>query len=85
MFDHKVCLTKDDPHLDKFRELEELDLAKVRIFDGVGAEKFAEHAFDFADKLIREKTNNRCYVIKVECAEHGANSAIVEKEENNAS
>ena len=57
MFDHKVCLTKDDPHLDKFRELEELDLAKVRIFDGVGAEKFAEHAFDFADKLIREKTN----------------------------
>ena len=85
MFDHKVCLTKDDPHLEKFRELEELDLAKVRIFDGVGAEKFAEHAFDFADKLIREKTNNRCYVIKVECAEHGANSAIVEKEENNAS
>ena len=37
------------------------------------------------DKLIREKTNNRCYVTKVECAEHGANSAIVEKEENNAS
>jgi 6-pyruvoyltetrahydropterin/6-carboxytetrahydropterin synthase len=85
MFDHKVCLTKDDPHLDKFRELEELDLAEVRIFDGVGAEKFAEHAFNFADKLIREKTDNRCYVTKVECAEHGANSAIVEKEENNAS
>ena len=85
MFDHKVCLTKDDPHLDKFRELEKLDLAEVRVFDGVGAEKFAEHAFNFADKLIREKTNNRCYVIKVECAEHGANSAIVEKEKNNAS
>ena len=85
MFDHKVCLDKNDPHLEKFKELEELDLAEVRIFDGVGAEKFAEHAFDFADKLIREKTNNRCYVIKVECAEHGANSAIVEKEENNAS
>ena len=85
MFDHKVCLDKNDPHLDKFKELEELDLAEVRIFDGVGAEKFAEHAFNYADKLIREKTNNRCYVIKVECAEHGANSAIVEKEENNAS
>ena len=85
MFDHKVCLDKNDPHLDKFRELEELDLAEVRIFDGVGAEKFAEHAFKYADKLIREKTNNRCYVTKVVCAEHGANSAIVEKEENNAS
>ena len=85
MFDHKVCLDKDDPHLDKFKELEELDLAEVRIFDGVGAEKFAEHAFNYADKLIREKTNNRCYVTRVVCAEHGANSAIVEKEENNAS
>ena len=85
MFDHKVCLDKNDPHLDKFKELEELDLAEVRIFDGVGAEKFAEHAFNYADKLIREKTNNRCYVTRVVCAEHGANSAIVEKEENNAS
>ena len=85
MFDHKVCLDKDDPHLDKFKELEAMDLAEVRIFDGVGAEKFAEHAFNYADKLIREKTNNRCYVTRVVCAEHGANSAIVEKEENNAS
>ena len=39
----------------------------------------AQHAFEFADKLIREKTNNRCYCVKVECAEHGANSAIYEK------
>ena len=70
---------------DKFKELEAMDLAEVRIFDGVGAEKFAEHAFNFADKLIREKTNDRCYVTRVVCAEHGANSAIVEKEENNAS
>jgi hypothetical protein len=62
--------------LAKFRELEALDLAEIRVFDGVGAEKFAEHAFNFADKLIREKTNNRCYVVSVECAEHGANSAI---------
>ena len=85
MFDHKVCLDKNDPHLDEFKRLEELDLAEIRIFDGVGAEKFAEHAFNYADKLIREKTNNRCYVTRVVCAEHGANSAIVEKEENNAS
>ena len=81
MFDHKVCLDMNDPFLDKFRELEKLDLAEVRIFDGVGAEKFAEHAFNYADKLIRQQTNNRCWVTRVVCAEHGANSAIVEKEE----
>tara|TARA_E500000318_G_C3554308_1_gene210368 strand:+ start:1150 stop:1599 length:450 start_codon:yes stop_codon:yes gene_type:complete len=77
-FDHKLCLDVHDPHVDKFRELQDLDLAEIRFFDGVGAEKFAEHAFNFADKLIREQTDNRCYVVKVECAEHGANSAIYE-------
>ena len=75
-FDHKTALDINDPHLEKFRELEKLDLVDIVTFDGVGAEKFAEHAFNFADKLIREATNNRCYVVEVECAEHGANSAI---------
>ena len=75
-FDHKLALDMNDPHLEKFKELEKLDLAEIRLFDGVGTEKFAEHAFNFADKLIREKTDNRCWVESVECAEHGANSAI---------
>ena len=79
-FDHKLALDKNDPHMDKFKELEALDLADIRVFDGVGAEKFAEHAFNFADELIKEKTNNRCYVVSVECAEHGANSAIYTRE-----
>jgi 6-pyruvoyltetrahydropterin/6-carboxytetrahydropterin synthase len=77
-FDHKVAVDKSDPHMDTLKDLEAKGLAELRIFDGVGAEKFAEHAFNFADKLIREKTDNRCYVVKVECAEHGANSAIYE-------
>ena len=75
-FDHKLALDKNDPHLSTFMDLQDKDLAEVRLFDGVGAEKFAEHAFNFADELIREKTDNRCYVVSVECAEHGANSAI---------
>jgi 6-pyruvoyltetrahydropterin/6-carboxytetrahydropterin synthase len=79
-FDHKLALDQNDPHMDKFKELEALDLADIRVFDGVGAEKFAEHAFNFADELIKEKTNNRCYVVSVECAEHGANSAIYTRE-----
>jgi 6-pyruvoyltetrahydropterin/6-carboxytetrahydropterin synthase len=78
-FDHKLALDKNDPHIEKFRELEKLDLAEIRIFDGVGAEKFAEHAFNFADDLIRSQTNNRCYVVEVECSEHGANSAIYKR------
>ena len=59
-----------------------MDLAEIRMFDGVGAEKFAEHAFRFADNLITVKTDGRCWV--GECgmhAEHGANSAIYERQE----
>jgi 6-pyruvoyltetrahydropterin/6-carboxytetrahydropterin synthase len=71
-----LVLDENDPHLEKFKELEELDLASIVIMDGVGAEKFAKHAFDTADAIIRANTNNRCFVESVECMEHGANSAI---------
>jgi hypothetical protein len=38
-FDHKLALDRADPHLAKFEELQALDLAEIRMFDGVGAEK----------------------------------------------
>ena len=77
-FDHKVAVDHEDPEMETMLMLQNLGLAEIRVFEGVGAEKFAEHAFNFADKLIREATDNRCYCVKVECAEHGANSAIYE-------
>ena len=80
-FDHKTVIDLQDPHLNGFRILETKQLCQVVVLDGVGAEKFAEHAFMFADKLIREQTDNRCWVHSVECAEHGANSAIYEAHE----
>ena len=75
-FDHKTAIDKDDPFLDKFMELQELDLAEIRTFDGVGCEKFAYHAWKFADELVREISDGRCWCESAECAEHGANSAI---------
>jgi len=75
-FDHKTAIDRADPHIDTFIELEKKGLIDLRVFDGVGAEKFAQHAFEFADALIKEKTDSRCWVHSVECAEHGANSAI---------
>ena len=77
-FDHKVVVDRADPLLYKLSELESSGLAELTLFDGVGVEKFAEHAWRFADKLVREATNNRCFCVSAECAEHGANSAIYE-------
>ena len=78
-FDHKTAIDKDDPFLDKFMELEELGLAKIVVMDGVGAEKFAYHAWKFANLLVDDMTEGRCWCQKVEVAEHGANSAIYER------
>ena len=75
-FDHKTVIDREDPFLYKFAELENMGLAEITVLDGVGAEKFAEHAFNFANKLIREATDNRCYCVEAECSEHGANSTI---------
>ena len=77
-FDHKVVVDRADPLLYKLSELESSGLAELTLFDGVGVEKFAEHAQKFADELVREMTNNRCHCVSAECAEHGANSAIYE-------
>ena len=80
-FDHKVAVDAKDPHLDKMRELEAMDLAEIRVFDGVGAEKFAEHAFNFANRLVQDQTSGRVWCVSAECSEHGANSAIYAPQE----
>lgn len=81
-FDHKVVLDKDDPHIDDFRALESKGLVDIVVLNGVGVEKFAEHAHGFATKVVDALTNGRCWVEEVECAEHGANSAIYRKDHN---
>ena len=77
-FDHSLAVAKDDPEMKTFLELEEKGLARVVVMNGVGCEKFAEHAFYFADKLVKDMTNGRCWAVSCEVKEHGANSAIFE-------
>lgn len=76
-FDHTTAVDINDPHIQKFYALDEAGLIDIRVMHGVGCEKFAEHAFNFASKLIELNTNGRCRVVSVEVKEHGANSAIV--------
>jgi len=79
-FDHKVVLDSNDWALDHFRALEDAGLAELTVLDGVGVEKFAYHAWVKAQELVNKMTNSRCRCIEVECAEHGANSAIYRAE-----
>lgn len=78
MFDHTLVVDPYDPKLYELLQLQEKGLAKVVTLPGVGCEKFAEHAFDYADSLVKDLTDGRCWCVSCECSEHGANSGIYE-------
>lgn len=75
-FDHTTCISKYDPHADKFLELEKAGVCDLRIMDGVGIEKFAEFCFDAANNFVGVITKLRCRCTQVEVFEHQDNSAV---------
>lgn len=76
-FDHTLLLNKDDPLLENFKQLEVLGACKIRVLPhGVGMEGTARHLCEYTDKLLREKTDGRCWVLSVESRENDKNSSI---------
>jgi len=76
-FDHTFCVAGDDPLLSYFKQLHDLGAVDLRVMqNGVGIERTAEWCYNTADKIIKEITNGRCCVEKVEVWEHEKNSAI---------
>ena len=75
-FDHKTCIAIDDPELETFKKLDNLNIIQLRVFPkGVGVEIFAE----FCHNIINENTPDDVIVKKVEVYEHSKNSAIYVK------
>ena len=74
-FDHTTIISKDDPFLDDFNELNRKGVIDLRIDDGVGIEMFAKKCFNIANIFVKAATNDRCEVEKVEVWEHEKNSA----------
>lgn len=77
-FDHTTCIAKDDPELAAFQQLAERRLIQLRLFDGVGCEKFAEFIGLHVNKQLQQETDGRVSLKSVEVFEHAANSAIYE-------
>jgi 6-pyruvoyltetrahydropterin/6-carboxytetrahydropterin synthase len=79
-FDHTTIISADDTCLEDFQKLEKKGIINLRIFEnGVGIEKFAEYVFDHSNKYIRKQTDERCWVVKCEVWEHGANSGVYKR------
>lgn len=79
-FDHTTCVAGDDPELETFKLLSDKGMIDLRIMEeGVGIEKTAEWVFKTVNKYVKESTNGRVNIIKVEVWEHEGNSAIYEE------
>ena len=78
-FDHKLVVARDDPILvmpisaNLYTALS--NIADIRYMDNVGCEKFAEMVYNHVAPQIHEETQGRVSLFRVECFEHGANSA----------
>ena len=80
-FDHTLCVAQDDPLLEEFKKLNDVGAVQLRIMESVGVEKTAEWCFKTADFHVKNLTEGRCWVEKVEVFEHEQNSAIFSKED----
>jgi 6-pyruvoyltetrahydropterin/6-carboxytetrahydropterin synthase len=78
-FDHTLCIAEDDPSINIFKQLSNAGGCDLRIMSAVGIEKTAEYCFNVANEFVKNMTDGRCKVVKVEVWEHDANSAIYAK------
>jgi 6-pyruvoyltetrahydropterin/6-carboxytetrahydropterin synthase len=79
MFDHTLLIEKDDPYLDFFQSAAMEGLCSLRVMDKMGCESLAKLVYDKFNEVLSKTDAARCKVIKVECFEHGKNSAIYEE------
>jgi len=86
-FAHTLVIAQDDPKREYLMTLgPQTGLAKVKVLPAVGAERFAELAFNKMQSIIDEQVANgtalnpTVRVLSVECFEHGANSAIYQRD-----
>ena len=76
-FDHKTVVAEDDPYLFEFQNLDRLGVLELVTLPKTGCEQFAALGYELAMEVLkRDGFYPRCRVVKVEVAEHGANSAI---------
>ena len=68
--------TFEHKYLDLFKKMMIDDLIQLRIIPAVGAEQFAKFIFEKIDTFVKEETEGRVKVSKVEFMEHDRNTAI---------
>ena len=75
LFDHTFLAAEDDPHLDKWKNLDELGLIQLRVLPNPGIEGSADYIFSHVTAILAEVTQERVWLESVEVRENEKNSA----------
>lgn len=78
MFDHTFLAAEDDPYMEKFVQMDKDGIIQLRTFDNIGMEGTARYVFNHVNKMIKEGSDNRAWLQRIEVRENEKNSAIYE-------
>jgi 6-pyruvoyltetrahydropterin/6-carboxytetrahydropterin synthase len=83
VFDHTTMVASDDPNINNFRKLDQLQVINMFEMAKVGCEAFAEYGWNLANSFIsNSRFFGRVRVVSCEVKEHGGNSATYIHEES---
>ena len=77
-WDHRVLIAADDPLLSDLQELESKGGIYLNVLDDgyyPGIEESCRYLYDKLNPMVKEKTNNRVEITRVEVWEHENNHA----------
>ena len=78
-FDHTFLINKDDPLLNYWENLHNLEALDLRIMENVGMESTSELIWKWANEFLRDKDKGRTCCWKTESKENKSNKASYEK------
>jgi len=78
-FDHTFLINKDDPLLNYWEKLHNLEALDLRIMDNVGMEFTSELIWKWANEYLLDKDKGRTCCWKTESKENKSNKASYEK------
>lgn len=75
-FDHTCLINADDPELPLFEAMHDKQIIKLRVLPNVSMENTAKFVFEKVDPWVKQLTDNRAWLISVECRENQKNSGL---------
>ena len=78
-FDHTFLVNKDDPLMQYWEKLHNMEALDLRKMDNVGMEFSSKLIWDWANEFLSNKENGRSCCWRTESRENNSNKAVFEK------